>query len=721
MARQPGPELLVLWQPQRPEDQGQPPGQPGARPRPERLEAGLERRVQRAIGTQPNPQTWGYDIGDGTANGIPGWGNSELQYYTDKRANAATDGRGNMVLTVRAADGSLQCYYGPCQYTSARLLTKNRLEVAFGRLETRALVPRGAGLWPAFWALGTDIDQVGWPQTGEIDIMEHVARLPNRVFGTLHGPGYSGGQAFGNTIDLSSPVADAFHTFAIEWQPGEIRWYIDGVEYHRATPADVAPNQWVYDHPFFMLLNVAVGGNFGGAVGSETTFPQKLVVDYVRHYQAADTAERFQASFTDNFAGWQRVTVPFSAFKRTSSPRGAPNDGLTLSSVNGYGFEIPGNYRKPVLIDQVKVQPNCAYSVVVQNTSDSGAGSLRQAIGDVCFGGTVGFAPSLAGQTIGLTSAELTIAKPLTIDGAKAPGLKISGSDAVRPFVVNASVAATIRNLTVTQGFGFELAGGILNNGTLTLDHVAVVNNKVNTSGEDFWKGGAGVYNGENSTLTLRDSTVADNTATLSNGGGIFAMFNTVVLIERSTISGNSANVGGGLRTLGAIQIVNSTISGNSTYGWMGGAFFHTDGVMQVVNSTIANNSAPPDTTGGAFVGTFTDSSATLTLANTILAGNSGTQCFYAPFGSGVVTLTSLGNNLTTDGSCFPTSSDLVVGDALIGPLASNGGPTLTQALLDGSPAIDAAARAACPKTDQRGQKRPQGRGCDIGAFERRR
>ena len=127
-------------------------------------------------GTAPNPSVWGKEVGDGTVNGIPGWGNDELEYYTAGTTNAATDGQGNLVITTQEADGSLQCYYGPCQYTSARLLTKNRFEVAYGRVEARVKVPSGAGLWPAFWMLGTDIDQVNWPQTGEIDIMEYVGR-----------------------------------------------------------------------------------------------------------------------------------------------------------------------------------------------------------------------------------------------------------------------------------------------------------------------------------------------------------------------------------------------------------------------------------------------------------------------------------------------------------------------------------------------------------------
>ncbi len=132
------------------------------------------------LGTAPNPRVWGNEVGDGTVYGIPGWGNDELQYYTPGGANAATDGQGNLVITTKAADGSLQCYYGPCKYTSARLLTKNRFEVAYGRVEARVKVPVGAGLWPAFWMLGTDIDRVGWPMTGEIDIMEHVGSPAQR-------------------------------------------------------------------------------------------------------------------------------------------------------------------------------------------------------------------------------------------------------------------------------------------------------------------------------------------------------------------------------------------------------------------------------------------------------------------------------------------------------------------------------------------------------------
>jgi hypothetical protein len=250
-----------------------------------------------------------------------------------------------------------------------------------------------------------------------------------------------------------------------------------------------------------------------------------------------------------------------------------------------------------------------------------------------------------------------------------------------------------------------------------------VADNRVTTGGIDFWKGGGGIYNGDGSTLALVDSTVRNNSVTGGAGGGVYGFFNTTVNIERSTISGNTANdVGGGIRSLGNFTILNSTISGNTSTGWMGGAFFHTDGVMKITNSTIANNVAPGGTTGGGFVGTFTAANATLTLANTIVAGNSGPQCFYAPWGSGVVTLTSLGHNVVSDATCgvpAPAASDRIVADALLGSLASNGGPTLTHALQPGSPALNAADAAQCPAVDQRSVVRPRGAGCDVGAYER--
>ncbi len=296
-----------------------------------------------SAGTPPNPAYWSYEIGDGAANRIPGWGNSELQYYTNSTANSATDGQGNLVITASEADGSLTCYYGPCEYTSARLISQYKAEFAYGRIEARIQVPQGTGLWPAFWSLGSDIGEVGWPQTGEIDIMEFVGREPYEVFGTIHGPGYSGGQSFGGTYTFGNPVYEEFHTFTIEWEPDLIRWYVDDILYHTAVPADVAPNPWVFNDPIFLIMNVAIGGNFGGPVGEDATFPQEMVVDYVRVYQGPDTAERWETTFVNNFEGWQQVVIPFEALTRSANqPVGAPDDGLTLNEIWGYRYELPG-------------------------------------------------------------------------------------------------------------------------------------------------------------------------------------------------------------------------------------------------------------------------------------------------------------------------------------------------------------------------------------------
>jgi len=240
-------------------------------------------------GTPPDPEIWGHDVGDGNANGLTGWGNNELQWYTDGPANVALDGDSHLVISAAEASGDLECYYGPCQYTSARLLTKDRFTVQHGYLEARIRVPAGFGLWPAFWLLGSDIDEVSWPASGEIDVMEFVGRRPNELFGTVHGPGYSGSSGISGRFDLGQPVADDFHTVALQWEPDGLAWFVDGELYHEVTSGDVEPNEWVFEQPFFMLLNVAVGGNLGGPIFPDTVFPARMLVDYVRLYQPEAT------------------------------------------------------------------------------------------------------------------------------------------------------------------------------------------------------------------------------------------------------------------------------------------------------------------------------------------------------------------------------------------------------------------------------------------------
>ncbi|MDT5295548.1 MAG: hypothetical protein QOJ76_2428 [Acidobacteriota bacterium] len=228
---------------------------------------------------------WVFEVG----NGSNGWGNHELEYYTDSTKNAAMDGAGNLVITAgkETLAPKYRCWSGACSYTSARLKTQAKFEQAYGRFEARLKIPYGQGLWPAFWMLGNNINTAGWPACGELDIMENIGREPSLVHGTIHGPGYSGANGIGAPYALTTGAfADSFHVFAVEWEPTAIRWYVDGRLYRTRTPADLpAGSAWVYDHPFFMLLNVAVGGYWPGDPDATTVFPQKMYVDYIRVYR----------------------------------------------------------------------------------------------------------------------------------------------------------------------------------------------------------------------------------------------------------------------------------------------------------------------------------------------------------------------------------------------------------------------------------------------------
>lgn len=211
-----------------------------------------------------------------------GYGNNEMQFYTARPENLRVEG-GNLVIEARK-----EAYQGR-QYTSARLKTAGLMERQYGRFEARIKVPQGQGIWPAFWMLGADIGKAGWPRSGEIDIMENIGREPGIVHGTLHGPGYSGEHAFGAASALAAGqrYADNFHVFAVEWEPGEIRWYRDGHHYHTARP-QLVNGEWAFEHPFFVLLNLAVGGYWPGYPDASNTFPQVMQVDYVRVYRKGD-------------------------------------------------------------------------------------------------------------------------------------------------------------------------------------------------------------------------------------------------------------------------------------------------------------------------------------------------------------------------------------------------------------------------------------------------
>lgn len=218
---------------------------------------------------------WTAEIGTGQN----GWGNNELQYYTDRPENAVIE---NGVLKIMA----LQENYEGAAYTSARLITKDKFEQQYGRIEARIKLPWGQGLWPAFWMLGANIDEVSWPQCGEVDIMEYRGQEPTKLHGSIHGPGYSAANAVTKSYELVNDRFDTdFHIFGVEWTPNYINFYVDNVLYNQITPAD-ANGEWVFNQPFFIILNVAVGGNFVGAPNASTVFPQAMEVDYVRVYAA---------------------------------------------------------------------------------------------------------------------------------------------------------------------------------------------------------------------------------------------------------------------------------------------------------------------------------------------------------------------------------------------------------------------------------------------------
>ncbi|MFI8191746.1 ricin-type beta-trefoil lectin domain protein [Streptomyces sp. NPDC085946] len=228
-------------------------------------------------GAAVDSSKWQTETGDNVNN-------HERQYYTADTRNAALDGQGHLVITARRENpANYQCWYGTCQYTSARLNTSGKFAAQYGHVEARMKIPRGQGMWPAFWMLGTDLGQVGWPNSGEIDVMENVGFEPSTVHGTIHGPGYSGsgGIGAGYTLPNGQAFADAFHTFAVDWAPGSITWSVDGQVYQRRTPADLGGRQWVFDKPFFLILNLAVGGYWPGDPDGSTVFPQQLLVDHV--------------------------------------------------------------------------------------------------------------------------------------------------------------------------------------------------------------------------------------------------------------------------------------------------------------------------------------------------------------------------------------------------------------------------------------------------------
>lgn len=243
---------------------------------PDRFELVWSDEFDGAAGTRPDAKKWTFDVGGS------GWGNRQLEYDTDSPDNASLDGDGHLAIVARKQA------FDRNQYTSARLKTQGLFTQKYGRMEARLKLPPGRGIWPAFWALGSNFADAGWPACGEIDVMEFKGQEPNVVHGSLHGPGYSGASPI--TSRFRSSAAERFdadfHVFAVEWDPGRIAFFVDDEAYSIVTAAEVlARGDWAFDQPFFLLLNVAVGGDFVGAPDATTPFPATMQVDWVRVYR----------------------------------------------------------------------------------------------------------------------------------------------------------------------------------------------------------------------------------------------------------------------------------------------------------------------------------------------------------------------------------------------------------------------------------------------------
>ncbi len=250
----------------------------------------------------PDPAKWGYDLGTGASVGLVGWGNNEAQYYTARPENARIE---DGILIIEARREPWQS----AQYTSARMVTRNRGDWLYGRVEVRARMPWGRGTWPAIWMLPTDWDYGGWPDSGEIDIMEHVGFDHGRVHGTVHTGAFNHMQGTERGGSIMVPdLHETFRTYAIEWDEDRIRWFVDDTEYFVfEREAGWGSAEWPFDRRFHLILNIAIGGNWGGQRGIDNEiFPQRMEVEYVRVYERADAVPMRGAwihFFNPNYTG----------------------------------------------------------------------------------------------------------------------------------------------------------------------------------------------------------------------------------------------------------------------------------------------------------------------------------------------------------------------------------------------------------------------------------
>jgi len=239
-------------------------------------------------GARVDSTKWNYDTGDGCPRNC-GWGNDEKEYYTEAAENISLNGQGQLSITARRAPTGLTCYYGPCRYTSGKITTRDKMFAQPGRIEARIRLALGQGLWPAFWMLGHNVQALGWPAGGEIDIMENKGSQASSSSSALHGPGYSGNTPFVHVHSLATgTVASDFHKYAVEWDSTHVRFFVDDSEHYEVSRADIERyGNSVLNQSFFVILNLAVGGHFDGDPRSDAIFPATMLVDYVRVFTAA--------------------------------------------------------------------------------------------------------------------------------------------------------------------------------------------------------------------------------------------------------------------------------------------------------------------------------------------------------------------------------------------------------------------------------------------------
>jgi beta-glucanase (GH16 family) len=240
-----------------------------------------------------SPDTWNFDIGDGSSAGLVGWGNNELQYYTSNAVSID----GNLVIKATRLDATadLECYYGPAQWQSGKIHTARKIGFKYGLLEIVAKTPTGVGTWPALWLLGDNLlDGVAWPQCGEIDILENTGAHPFQVQGTIHGPGYFGEEGLTKIIQSKTPLSDSFHTFAIAWDENSIEWFFDGASYNKIRKDEVLASgkSWPFDQEFYLIMNLAIGGWFAGEV-DPLLKSAEFTVESIKYYSFNGNGELF--------------------------------------------------------------------------------------------------------------------------------------------------------------------------------------------------------------------------------------------------------------------------------------------------------------------------------------------------------------------------------------------------------------------------------------------